>query len=170
MVRVGEFFASGFSSPAEGLFADDFVFHYYNSQLPELTGDYEGLEGMLDFFKRIHTESGGTFRTTPVSTTPFGDELVAAFATHTLTIAAADLEVDALVVWRVVDGQIREAWDIPAVNTARTKATALGRRSDALPAGGTQRMAESWQAPAQVAQRNRLGSSQQAETDDTRSR
>ena len=32
-------------------------------------------------------------------------------------------DVDAVVVWRVVDGQIREAWDIPAVNTVRPHPT-----------------------------------------------
>lgn len=28
------------------------------------------------------------------------------------------LEIDAVVVWRILDGKIKEAWDIPAVNTA----------------------------------------------------
>jgi len=29
------------------------------------------------------------------------------------------IETDAVVVWRIVGGRLAEAWDIPAVNTAR---------------------------------------------------
>ena len=119
VIRAGELIASGFSEPDEDLFADDFVFHYFNKQLPELNGDYHGLDGMRSFFERLQTASKGSFRIEPISMTPFGDELVASYVTNRLTLASASLEVDALVVWRVVGGQILEAWDIPAVNTPR---------------------------------------------------
>lgn len=120
VVRAGELIASGFSEPDEGLFADDFVFHYFNKQLPDLNGDYHGLDGMRTFFERLQTDSDGSFRIEPLSLTPFGDELVAAYVTNKLTLGSASLEIDALVVWRVVGRQILEAWDIPAVNTPRT--------------------------------------------------
>ena len=64
--------------------------------------------------------SEGTFQVEPISLTPFGDELVAAFATVRLTAAGADLVIDSLLVWRVFGDQVHEAWDIPSVNTART--------------------------------------------------
>ena len=115
--------ASGFTTPADGLFADDFVFHYYNDQLPHLTGDYPGLDGMKSFFSELDGTTDGSFRLNPISMTVFGDELIGAFATHSLTVGGMPIEVDALVVWRVVEGVIREAFDIPAVNTTRVVAT-----------------------------------------------
>ena len=33
--------------------AEDFVWHYFNPVLPELEGDYIGVSGLTDFFKRI---------------------------------------------------------------------------------------------------------------------
>lgn len=124
VIRVGEVLMSGFQAPAADLFAEGFVFHYFNPRLADLSGDYEGLEGMKSFFGRLMAASEGTFRLDPISLTPFGDELVAAFATHTLTVGGADLEVDAVVLWRVVEGRLAEAWDIPAVNTARPASAA----------------------------------------------
>jgi len=49
----------------------------------------------------------------------YGDELVVAYATHTLSFSGTLFDVDAMVVWRVFDGRLREAWDIPAINTVR---------------------------------------------------
>lgn len=115
--RVGGFMFGGLVGPEAELFADDFVFHYYNTRLPDLAGDYHGLDGMRSFFMRLHETSGGTFHVEPVSLTPYGDELVAAHATIRLSVAGTDRELDALVIWRIFEGQVHEAWDIPAVNT-----------------------------------------------------
>jgi hypothetical protein len=30
------------------------------------------------------------------------------------------IELDAVVIWRIVDNKIAEAWDIPAINTIRS--------------------------------------------------
>lgn len=122
VIRAGELIAGGFSEPDAGLFADEFVFHYYNRHRPELAGDYHGLRGIRSFFGRLQGSSGGSIRVEPISATAFGDELVAAYATVTLTVAGNELEIDSLVVWRVFNGQIHEAWDIPAVNTVRARA------------------------------------------------
>lgn len=45
-------------------------------------------------------------------------ELVVAHVVNSLSTQGTALQFDAVVVWRVVDGQVLEAWDIPAVNTA----------------------------------------------------
>ncbi len=119
VARAGALMAGGFADADDGLFAEDFVFHYYNTQLPHLTGDYVGLEGMKSFFATLHSNTEGTFRLNPISMTLFGDELIGAYATHSLAFGGMPIEVDALVVWRVVDGVILEAFDIPAVNTTR---------------------------------------------------
>lgn len=120
MLRAGELVVGGFSTSDDGLFADDFVFHYFNRELPDLAGDYRGVDGIRGFFEQLHARSAGTFRVEPISLTPFGDELVVAHATVTVTVDDTARELDALVVWRVFGGQIHEAWDIPAVNTTRT--------------------------------------------------
>lgn len=119
IIEVGSVILSGFTASHEHLFADDFVFHYFNRRLPDVNGDYHGVEGMRRFFTRLGDRTEGTFHIEPVSLTPFGDELVAAHATITLTLEGTDLELDSLVVWRVFDGQVHEAWDIPATNTVR---------------------------------------------------
>ena len=36
-----------------------------------------------------------------------------------MSFGGTALDVDAIVVWRIVDGRISEAWDIPAINTVR---------------------------------------------------
>ncbi len=116
LVQVGELIRSGFADRDNHPFADDFVFHFFNSQLPDLDGDYHGFDGIADLFERLG-EIG--FRQMHHSLTPCGDELLVAFVTNTLGFDGTTIDVDAVVVWRVFDGQIHEAWDIPAVNTVR---------------------------------------------------
>ena len=36
-----------------GIFADDFIWHYFNPKLPDLEGDYRGLDGLKDFFCQV---------------------------------------------------------------------------------------------------------------------
>lgn len=122
VAEVGSAILSGFTTPHEHLFADDFVFHYFNRQLPDVDGDYHGVEGIRRFFTRLGDRTDGTFHVKPVSMTRFGDELVAAHATITLTLEGASLELDSLLVWRVYNGQVHEAWDVPATNTVRQPA------------------------------------------------
>ena len=101
------------------LFADHFTWHYFNSELPELNGDYHGLEGLQDFFAKLGHLSKGSFRQRLADVRPVGDELVITQVCNQMTLDDASFEVDAVVVWRIVNDQIAEAWDIPAVNTVR---------------------------------------------------
>ena len=119
VARVGPHIASGFEGSDRDLFAQDVVLHFFNPRLPELAGDHHGLDGISALFERLGEESDTGFRSEPHSLTPFGDELVVAYATNTLSFGGAEIDVDAVVVWRVVDGRIHEIWDIPAVNTVR---------------------------------------------------
>lgn len=98
--------------------AQDFIWHYYNPELPELEGDYFGLSGLADFFNRLAGRSNGSFKVNPISITPMGDELVVTHVKDNMTLNGRQIEVEAVVVWRIVDGKIKEAWDIPAVHTA----------------------------------------------------
>ena len=119
VARVGTLIRTGFADPGTELFARDFVFHFVNPHLPELAGDHHGADGMRRLFERLHDASETGFHNEPHSLTPYGDELVVAYATNTVTFGGTTLDVDAVVVWRVVGGLLREAWDIPAINTVR---------------------------------------------------
>ena len=99
------------------LFAQGFVWHYFNPHLPELQGDYAGLSELQTFFKRLHAKSDGTFNVKPISATAYGNELVVTHTQNTLTLQDQPITIDVVVVWRIVDGQIAEAWDIPSVHT-----------------------------------------------------
>lgn len=104
------------------LFAENFVWHYFNPQLQDLEGDYTGIEGLQAFFDKLGGITGGTFAVEPISSTSYGDELVVTHVRNRLVVSGAPIEVEAIVVWRIVGGQLAEAWDIPAVHTGRPQA------------------------------------------------
>ncbi len=101
------------------ILAEDFVWHYFNPELPEMQGDYLGLEGLIDFFKGMASRSGSTFKVNPISNTPFGDEFVITHVKDSMILNNKQMEIDAIVVWRIIDEKVKEAWDIPAVYTAK---------------------------------------------------
>lgn len=101
------------------IIAEDFVWHYFNRELPELQGDYVGIEGLTDFFKKMAGNTGGTFTVNVISATPMGDELVVSHVKDRMMLKGKHMEVDAVVVWSIADGKIQEAWDIPAVHRAK---------------------------------------------------
>lgn len=99
------------------LFDQGFVWHYFNPQLPELEGDHVGLCGLRTFFEEMGALSGGTFQVEPLSLTTFGDELVVAHTKNRMELQSRPIKIDAITVWRIVEGRITEVWDIPAVHT-----------------------------------------------------
>jgi len=105
---------------AAEMLAEDFVWHYINPELSELEGDYAGLSGLTDFFKRIGGLTSGSFKVNPISIIPMGDELVITRVKDTMLLKGNQMEIDAVVVWCIIDGQIKEAWDIPIAHTAKT--------------------------------------------------
>jgi hypothetical protein len=121
VTQAGTMIRTGFANDDDDAFASDFVFHFFNPHLDELHGDHHGYDGFRSFFERLDQGSDTGFHSEPHSLTPYGDELVVAYATNTVSFNGALLDVDAVVVWRIVDGRISEAWDIPAVNTTRAQ-------------------------------------------------
>ena len=97
---------------AKDLFAEDVVWHYFNPNLPEVQGDYVGLDGIRAFFQTIGGKTHGTFKVEPMSITAVGDELVVVHVRDTLTFQGRPVALDVVVVWRIVDGCIVEVWDI----------------------------------------------------------
>ena len=110
---------------AADLLADDFVWHYFNPKLPDIQGDYAGVDGLKAFFKAMGAKSHGSFKVAPQSATAHGDELVVVHVRNTMMLdgevegvrEGEPFAIDAVVVWRIVDGRIAEGWDIPAVHT-----------------------------------------------------
>jgi hypothetical protein len=99
--------------------AEDFVWHYMNPELSELEGDYLGLSGLTDFFRKLAGRTGGSFKVNPISITPLGDELIITHVKDSMSLNGRPMEIDAVVLWCIIDGQIKEAWDIPVVHTAK---------------------------------------------------
>lgn len=100
--------------------ADDFVWHYFNPQLPELEGDYHGIDGWKKFFSKLGEICSNSFQRNVLDGRPAGDELVVTHVSNAMKLEGRSIEFDAVVVWRIVDSKIAEAWDIPAVNTVRS--------------------------------------------------
>ena len=57
---------------ATELFAPDAVFHYINPRLPDIQGDYVGMDGIRSFFEKIGAVTAGTFRVEPISICRYG--------------------------------------------------------------------------------------------------
>ncbi len=104
--------------------AENFVWHYFNPMLPELEGDYHGIEGLKRFFAELGEKSSGSFRVNVIDARPAGDELIVTQVRNSMTLDGDAFEVDAVVVWRIVADKVAEGWDIPAVNTVRASRTA----------------------------------------------
>ncbi|MCK0146839.1 nuclear transport factor 2 family protein [Arenibacter sp. F26102] len=102
-----------------GVLAEDFVWHYINPKVSELEGDYFGLSGLTDFFQKIAGRTSGSFKVNPISIIPMGDELIITHVKDSLSLDGKDMEIDAIVVWCIINGQIKEAWDIPIAHTAK---------------------------------------------------
>ena len=58
------------------LFAENFVWHFFNPSLPNVQGDYTGLKGLQDFFEKLAMVTNSSFEVEPIAITPMGDELV----------------------------------------------------------------------------------------------
>jgi ketosteroid isomerase-like protein len=97
---------------AKDVFADDVVWHFFNPNLPDLQGDYVGLDGIRSFFQGLGEMSRGTFRAEPVSVSAIGDELVVSHNRNTLNFKSRAIALDVVVVWRFLGGRIAEVWDI----------------------------------------------------------
>lgn len=103
----------------EGIFADNFVWHYFNPKLPDLEGDYRGVEGLKNFFNKVAEMSNSSFQVKPIEARAIGDELIVVHACDYLTLEGNTMELDVVVVWRMVNGKIAEAWDIPSAYNLR---------------------------------------------------
>ena len=111
------------------LLADSFVWHYINPKLKELEGDYFGLSGLTEFFQKIASRTRGSFKVKPISIIPMGDELIITHVKDTMVLDGKPMQIDAIVLWCIIDGKIIEAWDIPIAHTAKLE-DAIGSKKE----------------------------------------
>lgn len=99
------------------LFAEGFIWHYFNPKLPDIEGDYVGVTGLKKFVQGLHGQTAGTFEVEPVNAIPIGDELIVVHVRNSMQYNGEFISIDAAVIWRIVDGQFAEAWDVPSAFT-----------------------------------------------------
>ena len=107
----------------KNIIADNFIWHYFNPKLPELEGDYRGIEELKIFFAKLAEISNGSFQVNVIDARAVGDELVVIQTCNRIKSEASEgdaIDTDVVVVWRVVNGKIAEGWDIPSVYKVRT--------------------------------------------------
>ena len=63
--------------------------------------------------------TNGSFQVNPLSINPMGDELISTHVKDSMSLDGQQLEIDAVVLWCIIDGKIKEAWDIPMLPTAK---------------------------------------------------
>ena len=85
-----------------GLFAEDFVWHYFNPKLPDIEGDYDGFAGLKRFFRAMAKKSDASFKVNPVNAFPIGNELLVSHVQNSMTLEDGPLVINAVVVWRFV--------------------------------------------------------------------
>ena len=102
------------------VFTEHVIWHYYNPRLPDLHGDYVGRAGIQTFFEKLRLLAGSDFKINTVSVNAIGDELVVVHRKQIMNLEDNHIESDVVVVWRIVDGQIAEVWDIPSIHAAHT--------------------------------------------------
>ncbi|MEM8614546.1 MAG: nuclear transport factor 2 family protein [Cyanobacteria bacterium P01_H01_bin.105] len=115
--QFGEYLYKNDIASASNLFSTHFVWHFFNSQLPDVQGDYFGVEGLQTFFEKLAVVTDSTFHVETVATIPIGNELIVTHVQDSMTFKGQPIKLDAVVVWRIVNGYIAEAWDIPAIHT-----------------------------------------------------
>lgn len=105
-------------------FAADFTWTYINPLLPDLDGTYHGLDGFKRFFDELGQLTDNTFSVEKAAIRALGPELVIVDAKPSMVIGGQAIETDAAVVWRIRDGRLAGAWDIPALYQGVRIATA----------------------------------------------
>jgi len=94
------------------LLTEDLVWHFYGG-VEGIATDHHGLDNIYaNLWGKLFEVTGGTFAVEPVSISAAGDELVMAHVK--VTIGVDVRPIDAVAVYRVSNGRITEAFDIPS--------------------------------------------------------
>lgn len=109
--RVFEAFAAGDFETVKNTFAPEA--HYHHAPLGIFDGDYKGQQAIMEFFGRIASESGGTFRSEPIAIAASGNR---AFVLYRATAKRAEKAIDGndVLVFTLQDGLVTEAIICPS--------------------------------------------------------
>ncbi len=99
-------FADGDVAGISAPMADDVVWH---AQTGHLSGDYEGKEAVLGYLGQIMAETGGTF-SNEIHDMLANDEHVTVLVNMTGERNGKQMEMNAVLVLHVADGQMKEFW------------------------------------------------------------
>lgn len=100
-------FASGDLVAIQAFIAPDVVWHV--SGKSRVAGRFEGLEAVLDHFMTIFRLTGGTLRQ-EVQDVVAGDTLAVGLHRETASREAARLDVTEILIFRIQDNHVVEAW------------------------------------------------------------
>jgi len=105
---------------AQAIIATNFVWHYSNPTLPEITGNYMGLSGLQAFFQKLNLLTQDTFSVKTQQVISVGEDLVVVHISSNMMFSGQSVELDAVIVWQIVGGRITEAWDVPSIFTTKS--------------------------------------------------
>lgn len=80
------------------IFADNFIWHYFNPKLPELEGDHYDIEGLKSFFVKLSETSNSSFQVNVIDAHPAGEELVITQVYNQMALDGNTFEFDAVVI------------------------------------------------------------------------
>ena len=109
---------------AEKLFADNFVWHYFNPALSQLEGSYNGIAGLQTFWQTLEGQSSAHIEVEVRQFISLGGELVAARLKPTRDSQATE----DLIIGRVVGDRIEEAWYINTLHISPRNGESLMSR------------------------------------------
>jgi hypothetical protein len=67
VAHVAQQLFTGSIDQVKDLLGPGFVWHYFNPRLPDLQGDYAGVQGVKSFLRRLSELTKDSFRFEPVS-------------------------------------------------------------------------------------------------------
>jgi ketosteroid isomerase-like protein len=96
------------------LLSEDLVWHFAGD-VDGIGPEHRGRDAVFsDFWGKLFELTDGTFSVEPIEIWPAGPELVMAHLVVSMTTDGVARSVDTAVIYRIVDGLIVEAFDVPS--------------------------------------------------------
>lgn len=96
-------------------FSSHVIWRFFNPKIPNIAGDYKGVEGIMKLFEILDIITRGSFEYIPVRAIAVGEELVVTHVKNRMSTYTKLEELDTVVVWRIINKKIVEVWNIPSV-------------------------------------------------------
>jgi len=96
-------------------FSKNIVWRFFNPKIRNIDGDYHGVGGVVKLFELLDIITRGAFEYTPIKTIAVGNELVMMHVKNRISSGTNPIELNTVLVWRIVNEKIAEVWNIPTV-------------------------------------------------------